>query len=236
MFPIFSSLQRAVLLSLGGLVLPGILVAGTATSTPAVQQSGTMLVAEAAAVAGPATRLTDQEIRQVVKNLQSLPPGEAALRARIIRAANGEIGTREHGDNCQKYSGTCGSQWCGVFIHWVWHKAGATKLPTLTPPKGKPTHSAWWATFWGQWGAKHDRFKPNDPDMPTPGDAIVYGARGADGHIGMVLRVHADGTLTTSEGNYGDMVSRRHIDPKTAVGGARNKHVHGYVSPVRING
>jgi len=66
--------------------------------------------------------------------------------------------------------------------------------------------------------------------QPTPGDAIVYGKFPATGHIGIVLRVYPDGTLTTAEGNVTNMVSRRHIDPRTAKG--NGQPVYGYVQPI----
>lgn len=230
MFPTPTFWRRAATLALGGLILAGGLVTTPAVATPPLGQTGVTAAANASATPDPATPLSDRTIRRIVDGLRSLPPAEAALRARIIRTANGEIGTREHGVNCQKYSRIC-EAWCGVFTRWVWRTAGVSKLPRLTPAT---TRSAWWATYWGEWADPRHRLKLNRPGRATPGDAIVYGAPGTNGHIGIVLRVHADGTLTTAEGNYGGMVSRRHIDPNTATGGETNQHVYGYVSPVRI--
>lgn len=221
--------RRAVILALAGLILAGGLATAQATAAPTARPSGTSPAMSAPATVDAAKPLPDRRIRRIIDNLRSLPPAEAALRARIIRIANGEIGTREQGANCQKYSRIC-EAWCGVFTRWVWRKAGVSKLPRLSPAT---THSTWWATYWGEWAKPHDRFKANRPGRATPGDAIVYGEPGTNGHIGIVLQVHADGTLTTAEGNFGEMVSRRHIDPKTAVGGETNQHAYGYVSPVR---
>jgi hypothetical protein len=223
--------RRAATLALSGLLCTGLL-----SAVPATAAIPTRHTASAAVLAvDPARKVSDSEIARITQRLRSLPPAETALRAKVIRIANGEIGTREHGLNCQKYGGCM--PWCGVFTRWVWQRAGVSKMPRPTPVPGKPEwRTARYATYWGDWAANHHRFKPNRPGQPTPGDAIVYGAPGTDGHIGIVLRVHADGTLTTAEGNYGDMVSRRHIDPRTAIGGGSNQHVYGYVTPTPSGG
>lgn len=152
---------------------------------------------------------------------------EMVAAAAIVRVANAEVGYRERAGNCNKYSSDCAA-WCGMFARWVWKKAGVTKLPPAGYGK------AWVATYWAQWGADNKLLKRRPADTrggnPKAGDAIVYGIPGSlNGHVGIVAEVHADGKLTTIDGNVSDKVTKRTIDPKTATsnGGA----VYGYVKP-----
>ncbi|GAA2796324.1 CHAP domain-containing protein [Saccharopolyspora taberi] len=152
----------------------------------------------------------------------------AAGRKDIVRIATKEIGYTERANNCNKYSRDCAA-WCGMFARWVWQKAGVSKLPPAGYGK------AWVATYWAKWGKDKDLLKRRPAGTrggnPQAGDAIVYGVPGSlDGHVGIVVKVHSDGKLTTIDGNLSDKVVKRTIDPKTKTtnGGA----VYGYVRPV----
>lgn len=160
---------------------------------------------------------------------QELATGDVELAAAsdIVRIANGEVGYEERANNCNKYSSDCAA-WCGMFARWVWKKAGVTKLPPAGYGK------AWVATYWAKWGADNDLLKRRPAGTrggsPKAGDAIVYGNPGSlNGHVGIVVKVHSDGKLTTIDGNLSDKVTKRTIDPKTKTtnGGA----VYGYVKP-----
>lgn len=152
---------------------------------------------------------------------------QISAAADIVRIATAEVGYKERANNCNKYSGDCAA-WCGMFARWVWNKAGVKKLPPAGYGK------AWVATYWAKWGADQGLLKKRPAGTrggsPKAGDAIVFGVPGSlNGHVGLVVKVHADGTLTTIDGNLSDKVTKRTIDPKTATtnGGA----VYGYVKP-----
>ncbi|GAB2821302.1 CHAP domain-containing protein [Lentzea nigeriaca] len=152
---------------------------------------------------------------------------EIAAAADIVRIATAEVGYKERANNCNKYSDDCAA-WCGMFARWVWKKAGVTKLPPAGYGK------AWVATYWAKWGADNDLLKRRPAGTrggnPKAGDAIVFGTPGSlNGHVGIVVKVHSDGKLTTIDGNLSDKVTKRTIDPKTTTtnGGA----VYGYVKP-----
>ncbi|MCW3819712.1 CHAP domain-containing protein [Micromonospora sp. DR5-3] len=105
--------------------------------------------------------------------------------------------------------------WCAVFVTWVLTKAGVKA-------KDLPKRDAAWATNWGKNKGKHDD--------PRPGDIMVYGKPGADGHVEIVTKVHSDGTVTTIGGNRGNRVQKQRVDPKRDTAGAGQKK-WGYISP-----
>ncbi|MEQ4305106.1 RHS repeat-associated core domain-containing protein [Plantactinospora sp. B6F1] len=104
--------------------------------------------------------------------------------------------------------------WCGVFATWVLVKAGVN-------PKDLPKGAAW-ATNWGRNDGKHRD--------PRPGDIVVFGKPGADGHVEFVTKVHKDGTITTIGGNRRNRVNKQRIDPRKATAGASQK-IWRYISP-----
>ncbi|MEE1782842.1 CHAP domain-containing protein [Streptomyces sp. SP17BM10] len=152
----------------------------------------------------------------------------AALRDRIVSVARGEIGVREGSAECNKYfpnkSHTCKTGWCAAFVEWTWREAGVKEVPTDLTGRGV-----------GHWGKQHGLWHPIGSARPEPGDLVVYGEPAKEtpgGHVGVVAAVHGDGTLDTVEGNYGDKVTlRTHLNPRTAVGGAQDLHIAGYVTP-----
>ncbi|RZQ62221.1 CHAP domain-containing protein [Amycolatopsis suaedae] len=151
----------------------------------------------------------------------------AASRSEVVRIANGEVGYRERAGNCTKYSKDCAA-WCGMFTRWVWNKAGVSKLPPAGYGK------AWVATYWASWGAGKGLLKRRPAGTrkgdPAAGDVIVYGVPGSlAGHVAIVAKVHADGKLTTIDGNLSNKVVKRTIDPKTTT--TNGGSVYGYVRP-----
>ncbi|MEU8514632.1 CHAP domain-containing protein [Kitasatospora sp. NPDC048722] len=189
------------------LVVTGVLGVGTAGAD--TLPSGSRHVARTV-IDGPATRTA------------------AALRDRIVSVARGEIGVREGTAACDKYfpnkSHTCKTGWCAAFVEWTWREAGVKEVPADLTGRGV-----------GYWGEQHGLWHPVGSAHPQPGDLVVYGKPAKEtpgGHVGVVVAVHGDGTLDTVEGNYSDKVTlRTHLDPRTAVGGAQDLHVAGYVAP-----
>lgn len=153
-------------------------------------------------------------------------------RGVIVRIAKAEVGYDEEANNCNKY-GVCGP-WCAMFVRWVWREAGVTSLFETDWARAVPTESI------ESNGAK-GVFKPHTPGTrdgsPSPGDAVVYGTptqrgEGFGGHIGIVVKVHADGRIDTVEGNNKDRVRHlTNIDPARDTGGEGNHQIGGYVSP-----
>lgn len=99
-----------------------------------------------------------------------------------------------------------------------------------------PVPTTWVATAVGSWGVERGLFKRRPAGAagnPLPGDIVVYGEPGSGegGHVSIVYSVNGDGTITTIDGNYGDRVARRTIDPRTARSGGQNALISGYVSP-----
>lgn len=99
-----------------------------------------------------------------------------------------------------------------------------------------PVPTTWVATAVGSWGVERGLFKRRPAGAagnPLPGDIVVYGEPGSGegGHVSIVYSANGDGTITTIDGNYGDRVARRTIDPRTARSGGQNALISGYVSP-----
>lgn len=157
-------------------------------------------------------------------------PPATTLRTRIVDLAKQQVG-----HSCSPYTdargvSACENFWCSVFLGWVWRHAGVSPVP-----------DTWVATTVASWGQQHGLFTPRPAGgvgNPQPGDAVVFGAPGSGpgGHVGIVVAVHADGTLDTVNGDYGggaaasNHVLADHIDPRTATSGS-GVLISGYVSP-----
>lgn len=117
----------------------------------------------------------------LVPNASTLP----ALRARIVQAAESQIGYRTDPSNtyCNKYSaywhsGTAdcagsdlSEEWCADFAAWVWQKAGVPIVYQYI--NGDINSSA--ASFF-EWGRAHGTWHPlGSGYVPQPGDVAVYG-------------------------------------------------------------
>jgi hypothetical protein len=149
----------------------------------------------------------------------------APTREAIASKAAAEIGASEGNGNCLKYGPCRTYDWCAMFVEWVWSNTGVAPVPTT-----------WVATTVGTWGVERGLFKRRPAGAagnPLPGDIVVYGEPGSGegGHVSIVYSVNGDGTITTIDGNYGDRVARRTIDPRTARSGGQNALISGYVSP-----
>jgi hypothetical protein len=103
---------------------------------------------------------------------------------------------RRDGGSAKDY---IGAEWCDMFVSWVGAHAGVKGM-------GRDAYTvdhAKWFEKTGRWG-----------ETPRPGAVVFYswnggGTEGID-HVGLVVRVNGDGSITTVEGNTtGDAVAER---------------------------
>lgn len=116
----------------------------------------------------------------------------AVTAGAVLTIARAQIGYREGTNNDTKFGSWYGlnfNAWCAMFVSWVAANAKATDII--------PKHA--WTPAGAQW------FKARDQWGHTPRvGAIVYfewPGVGRISHVGIVEAVHADGSVTTIEGN-----------------------------------
>ena len=172
----------------------------------------------------------------------------SALRARIVEAAESQIGYRTDPSNtyCNKYSAywhsgaaDCSNadlseEWCADFAAWVWQKAGVPIVYQYI--NGDINSSA--ASFF-EWGRAHGTWHPlGSGYVPQPGDVAVYGLNVAAlyaSHVAVVVgyssgqsgpvAVNGDGDLT------GFSVVEVRADEYDADTHPSGSPLSGYVSP-----
>ncbi len=148
---------------------------------------------------------------------------EAASASTIVRVAESQVGQREHppGSQCTIY-GPC-EEWCSLFAAWVWQHAGV--------PLPGPTTEYGYSGALYTWVAEHDGHTLPPTARPSPGDTVFYGQGASDSlHVGIVVRVQADGQITTVEGNYAGQVSRvGPFAPSHPIG--ERGPIYGYAQP-----
>jgi surface antigen len=91
------------------------------------------------------------------------------------------------------------AEWCAIFLVWV---ADKTHVRSRT---GTAAYTPSWAQSFakqGRWGSQ-----------PQRGAFVFFDWAGSKSrlsidHVGVVEKVHADGTITTIEGNKGNAVRR----------------------------
>jgi hypothetical protein len=147
-------------------------------------------------------------------------PADGSVGARIVAAAQGEIGQAEQppGSNdspriAQYRAATEGAPgpgpWCAYFVSWAARQAGA---PLGDHGQGFGSVDALYA-----WAQSAGRAEPAGSGyVPKPGDLIVFHE-----HIGIVENVLPDGQIQTVEGNCGDRVQRQTHGRGDAVGFVR---------------
>jgi hypothetical protein len=123
-------------------------------------------------------------------------PDSPAVQDRIVKLAQAEVGTREHGDNCQKYSPQCVS-WCGLFATSMWEHAGVNV---------DHEQFAFTGNIYKQGQASGTAYDAQHLDQAKPGDVLLYGT-GPDSpktskHVGLV-ESRSGNTVTMIEGNSG---------------------------------
>ncbi len=148
---------------------------------------------------------------------------EAASASAIVRVAESQVGQREHppGSNCTIY-GPC-EEWCSLFASWVWMKSGV--------PLPGPTARYGYSGALYTWVAANGGHILPPTARPSPGDAVFYGSGPSESlHVGIVVRVGADGQITTVEGNYAGHVTRvGPFAPSHPVG--ERGPIYGYAQP-----
>jgi hypothetical protein len=148
---------------------------------------------------------------------------EAASASVIVRVAESQVGQGEHppGSNCTIY-GPC-EEWCSLFASWVWMKSGV--------PLPGPTARYGYSGALYTWVAANGGHILPPTARPSPGDAVFYGSDPSESlHVGIVVRVGADGQITTVEGNYAGQVSRvGPFAPSHPVG--ERGPIYGYAQP-----
>jgi CHAP domain len=171
------------------------------------------------AVAPAAHRGARTGVRRVVEDADDAVRGDGGppLPRRMLRIAAKEIGQQEHppGSNDSERiahyrTATPGGPvgpWCAYFVSWVAHQAG---VPLGDQEQGFASVDALWG-----WAQESGKAVPAGKP-PRPGDLIVW-----DEHVGIVERVHPDGTIDTIEGNTTDQVARRQHSPDGVVGYVR---------------
>lgn len=147
----------------------------------------------------------------------AVTPGDGSVGARIVAAAQGEIGQAEQppGSNdspriAQYRAATAGNPgpgpWCAYFVSWAARQAGA---PLGDQGQGFGSVDALWA-----WAQRSGRaYTSSAGQQPQPGDLIVFHE-----HIGIVESVLPDGRVQTIEGNSGNRVQRQVHAPSDAIG------------------
>ncbi|MGS2646097.1 CHAP domain-containing protein [Streptosporangium sp. G12] len=91
--------------------------------------------------------------------------------------------------------------WCAIYIAWVAEQVGVrAKVGT---DAYTPTWASWYAAK-GRWGT-----------TPRPGAMVFFdwgGGKSRSGidHVGIVEKVHSDGSVTSIEGNSSGRVQRVH--------------------------
>ncbi|HEU5105178.1 MAG TPA: CHAP domain-containing protein [Solirubrobacterales bacterium] len=174
----------------------------------------------------------------------------------IVRIARSQLGTGETppGSNCNPY-GPC-VQWCGLFVSWVWKRAGV-------PMEGSTATYAYSGSIY-TWAEAHEHDPFAVPSLggkappsgqeggaralpptaaPSPGDAVFYGTGPGYGegeysaHVGIVERVFSGGQITTIDGNFGNIVARSGpFLPAQAVAYGMPGPVYGYAHPPSTEG
>jgi hypothetical protein len=181
----------------------------------------------------------------------------AASVNKIVRIARSQLGTGESppGSNCNPY-GPC-VQWCGLFVSWVWKRAGV-------PMEGSTATYAYSGSIY-TWAEAHEHDPFAVPPLggkappsgqeergaralpatatPTPGDAVLYGTGPGYGegeysaHVGLVEHVFPGGQITTIDGNFGNAVARSGpFLPSQAVAYGMPGPVYGYAHPPSTEG
>lgn len=118
----------------------------------------------------------------------------AGTAADMLRVARSQIGVKEspRGSNKVKYTKWYGlvGPWCAMFISWVARQAGV-------PKDVIPTHA------YTPSGRNFFRNKGRHYKKPKVGDIVYYQFPGFSrvSHVGLVEKVHSDGSWTAIEGN-----------------------------------
>ncbi|XVV05606.1 CHAP domain-containing protein [Actinosynnema sp. CA-248983] len=202
-----------------------------------VARSAVGLAAVGALLFGAAPALAQDEV---------VDPAEWRVRQDIVDFAFSQIGQREDGPNGYplKYQAIDPAirrpvEWCGIFVNWVWTKAGVEHKPSMAPAPGAPgVDQGHWATYWQKWGRQNGKWRPLSSGEAEMGDVIVYGDYPSMfAHVGVVVEVAYDRTgrhathIRTVEGNVSDRVVYTKWRKISDLAGGAGLKVSGFVSP-----
>ena len=114
-------------------------------------------------------------------------------REQIVAVATAELGLIEGPKENQTKYQKINQPWCGAFVNWVFKQVGV-KIPNcIYTPTGA-------AAF-----KKNKAWQDAETATPEVGDCVFFDFPndGIDriSHIGIVIKVNGDGTVTTIEGN-----------------------------------
>ena len=119
----------------------------------------------------------------------------------VLEIATAELGTTEKPTNKTKYGkwyGMDGQPWCAMFVSWVFHKAGLTKLIAQTPKgfAGVEAFEAW---------ARKNKLVLAANSMVKAGDIVLFDftKSGKSQHVGIAVGPQDSHThlVPTIEGN-----------------------------------
>ena len=173
---------------------------------------------------------TSSELAQPVEaasptGCAAAPVAGAGGDAGTVRVAESQVGQTEHppGSNCTLY-GPC-EEWCSLFTAWVWQHAGI--------PLSGPTSLYAYSGSLYTWVAEHHGHVLPPSARPSPGDAVFYGTGPSNSlHVGIIVRVLANGEIATVDGNYANKVTRvGPFDPAHAAAAGEPGPIYGYAQP-----
>jgi GH24 family phage-related lysozyme (muramidase) len=179
----------------------------------------------------PGSKPTD---RQLTKPENPRVPPSSSPTNKLLEVARSHVGVREQGRNRGRevemfqrtIGGADGEAWCMSFAQYCIQQAG---IATKVDPKVFQSEHC--LTVWNK-SPQSQRIS-----RPEAGSLVIWRHGNSNsGHVGIVEKVHADGTFTTIEGNTGsgsginregDGVYRRKRD----MNGAGSMRVVGFLKP-----
>lgn len=150
---------------------------------------------------------------------ENTPPPVDNIRETIVNLASGEVGNTDK----SKYGAPADHDWCQYFVNWVWRGAGVTDM--------NDTHFTGDFYHWG----KERGLTTDGHEGIQVGDGVLFGTGPENPtnsrHVGIVVAVHADGSIETVDGNYSNAVSR--VGPYFPATAETHEpgNVYAYVSP-----
>jgi hypothetical protein len=142
----------------------------------------------------------------IVPPLPKLPPaGPDVTPDQAVKLAKSQLGISGRPNRFTRwYSAEHGNlylrqPWCAIFLAWLEHKIGykAASDDAYTPTMATQFEQE------GRWGSK-----------PRVGAYVFFDWGGSKSrsnidHVGLVVKVHRDGSITSIEGNSSDSVAQR---------------------------
>jgi CHAP domain len=131
------------------------------------------------------------------------PAVRAALRIEAARVAQGDVGYVEGAGNRTKYGkwfGLDGNPWCAMACS-KWYADAATNVGCDNPLAGLQTPKGFAGTQIAFAKAKLKGMVIGKTEPVLVGDLIFWRSTLTTGHVGLVVKVHDDGSFDVTEGN-----------------------------------